>query len=91
MIPLAQHNDKQFRIQQDTSFLPDNFSTDFVEIFTDLFWDFDGSSGFPGLIPLALSYIPYFGSNGSVFIDVIFYFSIFGGIVVVIKFLQQYR
>jgi len=70
-----------FKIQQvPTIDLPDNFTNELVGDITNAIWD---------VINVLFSFIPFFGSNGSMFTDVIFYGSIFGGVVIGIKMLQK--
>ena len=59
--------------------LPENFSTDFVETLTDLAWDYDNDSGGGGILVIFWSYVPGFGSNGSVTTNVLFLLGFAGG------------
>lgn len=73
----------RLKTQQDfpTIEIPDDFVDDFAEMFMDLLWDIDGDSGFEGLFPLAFSYIPFLGTKGDIFVEVIFLFSISFGVI----------
>lgn len=62
-----------------------------VETILDLVWDFDGDSNFDGFLPLAFSYIPFLGSNGDEFTEIIFIFSVVAGVMVLAKVIHRAR
>ena len=71
--------------------IPDDFVDDFAEMFMDLLWDIDGDSGFEGVFPLAFSYIPFLGSKGDIFVEVIFLFSISFGVILLAMRIRRSR
>jgi len=67
--------------QQFNFSLPTNFTNDLVETFMDVLWDVDNDSGGGGLFITIFSFVPFLGSNGDATITVIFFLSVFAGVV----------
>lgn len=67
-------------IQQDFGVNSTEIIDPIIQAISDIFWE---------LINLGISYIPFVGSNGSVFVDMFFYLCIFGGLVVTIKLIRE--
>jgi hypothetical protein len=80
-------NNRGVNLQQDFNFtiVPEGFADDFVEMFMDLIWDVDGDSDFDGILMVFYDFIPGLGTQGDVFVQVLFYFSIAGGAIFLVK------